>query len=468
MYGVEPGHSDTASGHAALTATIATPRDEQLPHAPPAARRARRSRTPRRAPAATIQPCSIFVMKASPTIAPASARCRVRPDSTARTVKPRGGDEQQHQQRVGVVDPPDRHRHRRDRQRRGGQHARGGQNTRRTVAYSSPTAAIVHSACGSSIANEREAEHARRQAHQPQRQRRLVDGDEAARDRASRRTTPSSSRSPPWRPRRSTCSSSRTRSAPTGTAAPRPAARPRARGGSRPDPRAVRGRASGGDRWRRGGRAGRWWRTTQAPDWFGTRVTVAPPMGAASEPPVRFLRGAGVGVDASVGWSGNRSRPLVLIPPRANATAVEPRRSGAHSIVLVTSHRDGVEEPPPGGDSLPSAVAVDLRPDLGGGSERGVPAGRRQRRPGGEAGSGAGSRSRRPGPCDHAGAAAPGTPADVPLMSHSGTSSRRRRELIADRAADVPQRGIRETASPDLPRADDRSRRHPITPPSRR
>ena len=35
----------------------------------------------------TIQPCSILVMKARPTIAPASARCLPRPDSIARTVK---------------------------------------------------------------------------------------------------------------------------------------------------------------------------------------------------------------------------------------------------------------------------------------------------------------------------------------------------------------------------------------------
>ena len=205
-------------------------------------------------------------MKARPTIAPASARCLRAAGLERAHREPGGGDEQQHEQRVRVVDAGDRDRHRRDRQRGGGEQAGGGPNTRRTVANSSADGARSCTApAAAACENEREAEHARREAHQPQRQRRLVDGDEAA--RVERAEEP---RLPALAPglggggvvRRS---SSRERSGPTGTAAPRAAARPRSPAGPRQDPRGARGRASAGGRRRRGGRAGRWWRTTGAP-----------------------------------------------------------------------------------------------------------------------------------------------------------------------------------------------------------
>ena len=56
---------------------------------------------------------------------PARGAC-VRPDSSARTREVRGRDEQQHEQRVGVVDARDRDRDRRQRQRRRRDQARGG------------------------------------------------------------------------------------------------------------------------------------------------------------------------------------------------------------------------------------------------------------------------------------------------------------------------------------------------------
>ena len=83
--GAEPGHSVTASGHAALTATItapatSSPRNRASSDGGPASAYAAASA------GTTIQPWSIFVMKARPTTAPAHARCLVRPVSTARSV----------------------------------------------------------------------------------------------------------------------------------------------------------------------------------------------------------------------------------------------------------------------------------------------------------------------------------------------------------------------------------------------
>ena len=84
MYGVEPGHSETATGQAALAATIATPAIASCftrvsSAGGPASRYAAASA------GTTIQPCSIFVMNARPTTTPHRTRCFVRPDSSART-----------------------------------------------------------------------------------------------------------------------------------------------------------------------------------------------------------------------------------------------------------------------------------------------------------------------------------------------------------------------------------------------
>ena len=60
-----------------------------------------------------------------------------------------------------------------------------GPNLRRTVAKSRPTAATPSSACGTRIAPGVDAEDAGRQVHDPQRRRRLVDGDEVGRVEAA-------------------------------------------------------------------------------------------------------------------------------------------------------------------------------------------------------------------------------------------------------------------------------------------
>src|SRR3954447_24461666 len=86
MYGVDPGHSVTASGQAADAATIAAPAIASCFTRVPSAG----GPASRYAPASagtTIQPCSILVMNASPTTTPAQARCFVAPDSIARTVR---------------------------------------------------------------------------------------------------------------------------------------------------------------------------------------------------------------------------------------------------------------------------------------------------------------------------------------------------------------------------------------------
>jgi len=86
MYGLAPGHSDTATGQATLTSTITAPAISNW---------RTRVQTPTGANAmyamasagTIIQPWSILVMKARPTKAPAHTRCLVLPDSSARTVK---------------------------------------------------------------------------------------------------------------------------------------------------------------------------------------------------------------------------------------------------------------------------------------------------------------------------------------------------------------------------------------------
>ena len=85
-------------------------RGRAAPACPPAGTRAPSAGT-------TIQPCSILVMNARPTTAPASARCLPRPDSIARTVKYAEATSSRIEQRVGVVDAGDGDRDRRQRQR---------------------------------------------------------------------------------------------------------------------------------------------------------------------------------------------------------------------------------------------------------------------------------------------------------------------------------------------------------------
>ena len=76
MYGLAPGHSDTATGQATLTSTITAPASSSW---------RTRVQTPTGANAmyatasagTIIQPWSIFVMNARPTSAPAAKRCLV-------------------------------------------------------------------------------------------------------------------------------------------------------------------------------------------------------------------------------------------------------------------------------------------------------------------------------------------------------------------------------------------------------
>ena len=111
-----PGQSVTASGHAALDrdhrdARDASWRTRTEQRGGPASRYAAASA------GTTIQPWSIFVMKARPTTRPPSARCLVAAGLERAHREVRGGDEQQDEQRVRVVHARDRDRDRRDRQR---------------------------------------------------------------------------------------------------------------------------------------------------------------------------------------------------------------------------------------------------------------------------------------------------------------------------------------------------------------
>jgi hypothetical protein len=84
MYGREPGHSETATGQAALAATMAAPASASWRiRAPSAGGPASRYAAP--SAGTIIQPCSILVMNARPTSRPHQTRCFVRPDSSART-----------------------------------------------------------------------------------------------------------------------------------------------------------------------------------------------------------------------------------------------------------------------------------------------------------------------------------------------------------------------------------------------
>ena len=153
MYGFAPGHSATATGQAALVATMATPATaswrSRVPSAGgPASRYA--------APSAgtIIQPCSIFVMNARPTSAPHHARCFVRPDSSARTSRWAAPTMSRTSSASGLLT--------RAIATVTGVSASAvaaaipatGPNARRTVACSRPTAAIVQSAWGSRRLND--------------------------------------------------------------------------------------------------------------------------------------------------------------------------------------------------------------------------------------------------------------------------------------------------------------------------
>ncbi len=94
----------------------------------------------------------------------------------------RGADEQQHEQRVGVVEAPERDHDRREGQRQRGQQARRGGRERpphRRVEQAHRR--DRHQRLRHEQARAREAQRPHREPEHPQRQRRLVDRDEAAR-----------------------------------------------------------------------------------------------------------------------------------------------------------------------------------------------------------------------------------------------------------------------------------------------
>jgi len=154
MYGREPaGHSDTATGQAALTATIA---------APPAS--SWRTRTAGRGGPATryvaaragtiIHPWSIFVMNASPTTAPHHARCFVRPDSSARTSSQAASTSRSTRSASGLLTRPTAIATGETASSAAAAMPAAGPSTRRTVAYSSATEVIAQSASGSSMLSD--------------------------------------------------------------------------------------------------------------------------------------------------------------------------------------------------------------------------------------------------------------------------------------------------------------------------
>src|SRR3954469_17440501 len=154
MYGRDDaGHSDTATGHAAETTTIETPASASCPSRV-SSRGGPASTYAAASAGTTIQPWSIFVMNARPTTTPHHSRNLVRPVSIARTTS-------QAEATISTTSSAS------------GMSTRAiatvigeiasaaaaaspatGPNTRRTVAYSSATAAIVSSACGSSMLND--------------------------------------------------------------------------------------------------------------------------------------------------------------------------------------------------------------------------------------------------------------------------------------------------------------------------
>ena len=122
--------------------------------------------------------------KARPTNAPprASQRVPVLVPSWAASTRaeggPRGRDQQQHQQRVGVVEAEHQRRHRGERQHRPGQQA-GVAGARRTAdrGVHERHRGDAFEGLGDEDRPRREAEQPHRQRHRPEAQRGLVDGD---------------------------------------------------------------------------------------------------------------------------------------------------------------------------------------------------------------------------------------------------------------------------------------------------
>src|SRR3954447_11897627 len=154
MYGRDDaGHSDTATGHAAETTTIETPASASCPSRV-SSRGGPASRYAAASAGTTIQPWSIFVMNARPTAAPHHSRNLVRPVSTARTTNHADATMSRASSASGMSTRAMATVTGEIASAKAATSPAAGPNTRRTVAYRRPTAATVHSACGSSRLND--------------------------------------------------------------------------------------------------------------------------------------------------------------------------------------------------------------------------------------------------------------------------------------------------------------------------
>src|SRR4051812_4646156 len=153
MYGLDPGHRVTATGQAAETTTIEPPasaswRTRVSSFGGPANRYAPASA------GTTIQPSSIFVMKARPTTAPHHTRYRVRPVSIARTTRYAETISRRISSASGLLTRPTATITGVTASAAPAIRPATGPKTRRTVALSTATEPTVNSACGSSIAKD--------------------------------------------------------------------------------------------------------------------------------------------------------------------------------------------------------------------------------------------------------------------------------------------------------------------------
>ena len=129
----------------------------------------------------TRKTCSILVRKPRPTRAPASAIQRTGWRTAVLDRAQHGvrrADQQQHEQRVGVVEAEHQHRHRRQRQHGAGEQAGPGR-ARRTPDRrgQQPDREDALERLRHQDRPRGQAEDLHRQRHRPQRERRLVDGD---------------------------------------------------------------------------------------------------------------------------------------------------------------------------------------------------------------------------------------------------------------------------------------------------
>ena len=222
MYGRDDaGHSSTIATHHPPATSIASAGDDQSPRRRPQPAPARRPGRRARSRAAPGRPAAILVRNAKPTRHAGERRSTGVRAGLERAHQRRRPPavEQQHEQRVRVVEPEHQRGDRRERE-----HRAGDQAGRRAVTSASPrrTARPTVATPIERLRHEDrprvEPEDAGGDLHRPQRERRLVDGDEVGGVGASRRRTPSSSRCRPGRRRSRRSWPSRRRPGPRGRA----------------------------------------------------------------------------------------------------------------------------------------------------------------------------------------------------------------------------------------------------------